>query len=81
MTVKDTDEQQKWGKERATMNEKYLDLEQVAKILGVSERTVLRLLGKKEIKGFKVGRAWRFEQSDIDNYVERQRKKAEESAA
>ncbi len=63
------------------MNEKYLDLEQVAKILGVSERTVLRLLGKKEIKGFKVGRAWRFEQSDIDNYVERQRKKAEESAA
>ena len=29
----------------------FLNLEQVAKILGVSKRTVLRLLEKKEIKG------------------------------
>lgn len=57
----------------------FLNLEQVAKILGVSERTVLRLLDKKEIKGFKVGRAWRFEHSDIEAYVERQRRKAQEA--
>ena len=54
----------------------FLNLEQVAKILGVSKRTVLRLLEKKEIKGFKVGRAWRFEHSDIEEYVEQQRRKA-----
>ena len=53
-----------------------LNLEQVAKILGVSERTVLRLLAAKEIKGFKVGRAWRFEHSDVEEYVEQQRRKA-----
>lgn len=62
------------------MSESFIDLEQVAKILGVSERTVLRLLAKKEIKGFKVGRSWRFAQADIDTYVEQQRKKAEEPA-
>ncbi len=55
----------------------FLNLEQVAKILGVSERTVLRLLAQKEIKGFKVGRAWRFEHSDVEEYVERQRRKAQ----
>jgi excisionase family DNA binding protein len=60
------------------MSESYIDLEQVARILGVSERTVLRLLAKKEITAFKVGRAWRFSQNDVDRYVERQRKKAEE---
>ena len=63
------------------MSENFIDLEQVAKILRVSKRTVLRLLARKEIKGFKVGRAWRFAQSDIDAYVEQQRKKAEEHAA
>ncbi len=55
----------------------FLNLEQVAKILGVSERTVLRLLAQKEINGFKVGRSWRFEHSDIEEYVERQRRKAQ----
>lgn len=59
------------------MPETYLNLEQVANILGVSERTVLRLLDRKEIKGFKVGRRWRFETADIDAYVAQQRKKAE----
>lgn len=63
------------------MSKQFLNLEQVAKMLGVSERTVLRLLDKKELKGFKVGRAWRFEQADIDEYVERQRKKSEEHVA
>lgn len=60
------------------MTETLLTLEQVATILGVSERTVLRLLERRELKGFKVGRKWRFEQSDIDAYVAQQRKKVQE---
>jgi excisionase family DNA binding protein len=71
----------RWKAKENTMNESFLNLEQVAKVLGVSERTVLRLLDKKEIKGFKVGRAWRFAQSDIDEYVEQQRKRAGEPSA
>ena len=59
------------------MTDTFLTLEQVAKALGVSERTVLRLIEKKELHGFKVGRAWRFEQIDLEDYIKRQRQKAE----
>ena len=55
-----------------------LDVKQVRDILHLSERTIFRLIQRKELKGFKVGREWRFEQSDIDNYIERQRKKLDE---
>ncbi len=53
-----------------------LTLKDVMDMLGVSERTVLRLLKAKQLKGFKVGREWRFEDSDIQNYIKRQREKA-----
>lgn len=54
-----------------------LNIKQVQKILDISERTAFRLISSGELKGFKVGREWRFFQSDIDDYIERQRKKAE----
>lgn len=55
-----------------------LNLKQVQEILDISERTAFRLINGGELKGFKVGREWRFFQSDIDDYIERQRKKAED---
>ncbi len=61
------------------MTNKVMTLEDVAKLLEVSERTILRLLDKKELKGFKVGRAWRFEPKDVEDYIERQRRKADEN--
>ncbi len=48
----------------------------VMDMLGVSERTVLRMLKSKQLKGFKVGREWRFEESDIQDYIKQQREKA-----
>ncbi len=54
-----------------------LNVKQAQEILRISERTVFRLIKDGELKGFKVGREWRFEPSDIDAYIERQRKKAE----
>lgn len=54
-----------------------LDVKQVQDILKLSERTVFRLIKQGELKGFKVGREWRFEQGDIDAYIEHQRRKAE----
>lgn len=63
------------------MTEGVMTIEEVARRLRVSQRTVLRLLAKKEIKGYKVGRAWRFEVSDVDRYIEQQRKKAADEAA
>ena len=45
--------------------------------LGISESTLLRLLKNKELKGFKVGRIWKFEESDIEDFIRKQRAKSE----
>ena len=58
---------------------KLLDAKGVQERLGISESTLFRMLKNKELKGFKVGgRAWRFEESDIEEYIKRQRQKAEQ---
>lgn len=54
-----------------------LNAKQVQERLGISESTFLRLLKRKDLKGFKVGREWRFEESDINAYIERQRRRSE----
>jgi excisionase family DNA binding protein len=59
------------------MTEPLIDVKQVQKRLGLSERTIFKLIRENELKGFKVGRAWRFEESDIGEYITRQRIKAE----
>jgi excisionase family DNA binding protein len=59
------------------MTEMLLNIKQVQEILGLSERTVFRLIKNKELQGFKVGREWRFEQKDIDAFITEQRKKAQ----
>lgn len=60
------------------MPEKLLDVKQVRESLGLSERTIFRLIKEGELKGFKVGREWRFTEADITEYFEAQRKKARE---
>jgi excisionase family DNA binding protein len=56
----------------------YMSLEQIAKLLGISERTVVRLIEEGKLVGFKVGRSWRFDQADIDAYVKRQKELAQQ---
>jgi excisionase family DNA binding protein len=53
-----------------------LTVKQVQERLKVSERTVFNLMQRDELHGFKVGKAWRFDESEINEYIERQRKKA-----
>lgn len=50
-----------------------LTMKQVTRQLGISERTVYRLMEEGELNPFKMGKSWRFEQSDIDAYIERLR--------
>jgi len=52
-----------------------LNVKQVQEILGLSERTVFRLIKERALKGFKVGREWRFEESDIRDFIKQQREK------
>ncbi len=55
-----------------------LNVKQVREILDLSERTIFRLISKGKLKGFKAGREWRFEQKDIDAFIEHQRQEAED---
>jgi excisionase family DNA binding protein len=66
------------GGERVYMTKQLLDTKQVQERLGVSERTIFNLLRRGDLKGFKAGRSWRFEESDIEAYIKRQREKAEQ---
>jgi excisionase family DNA binding protein len=54
------------------MPETLLNIEQVAKQLQVSTRTVRRLMDRNDIKGFMIGKRWRFTQSEVDAYVKHQ---------
>jgi len=56
---------------------KIISLEEVAKLLGVSGRTVVRLVEKKELTGFKVGRSWKFDEADVDAYIQKQKQRAQ----
>jgi excisionase family DNA binding protein len=60
------------------MPETLLTIEQVAEQLQVSTRTVRRLMDADQIKGFMVGKRWRFTQSEIDCYLKRQQEVAEQ---
>lgn len=49
-----------------------LEVKDVAQILKVSTRTVIRLAERGELTAFKVGDLWRFRRSDVDDYIEQQ---------
>lgn len=55
-----------------------LEVKDVAKILKVSTRTVIRLAERGELIAFKVGDLWRFRRSDVDDYVVRQIQRRQE---
>lgn len=45
---------------------------EVADYLKVTERTIYRLAGVKQIPAFKVGGSWRFSKADIDEWIKKQ---------
>lgn len=58
--------------------DKILEPKEVAQMLRVSVRTITRLAERGEMKSFKVGDLWRFYQSDVEAYIEAQRRKQQE---
>lgn len=52
-----------------------LEPKEVAQRLRVSVRTVTRLAENGELIGFKVGDRWRFQRSDLEAYIEAQKRK------
>jgi excisionase family DNA binding protein len=47
-------------------------LDEVAAYLKVAKRTAYRLAAARRIPAFKVGGAWRFSRTDIDQWIKRQ---------
>jgi excisionase family DNA binding protein len=46
-----------------------LTIGEVADYLKVTERTIYRLAGAKQIPAFKVGGSWRFSKADIEAWI------------
>lgn len=59
----------------------YLRLKQVAEALGMSERTIYRLVVDGELHGVKTGKAWLFTQADIDGYIEQREQATQQKIA
>ncbi len=60
-----------------------LSANQAGKLLGVSGKTVIRLMEKGAFPGYEIGNAWKFERGDIERYKQSRRFQAnsEEPAA
>ena len=56
------------------MTDEILTLKEVATYLKLAEKTAYRLAGEGKLPGFKVGGSWRFKQSDIESWIEKQHK-------
>ncbi len=54
---------------------------EVADYLKVTERTIYRLAGAKQIPAFKVGGSWRFSKADIDGWIKQQSVTADQNVA
>lgn len=54
----------------------YLNLKQVANHLGVSEKTIYRLVDRGELPAFKVGRQWRFYKQEVESWLRKEKPEA-----
>ena len=63
-----------WAKTMSTSptDNAIMTIGEVADYLKVTERTIYRLAGAKQIPAFKVGGSWRFSKVDIDEWIKRQ---------
>jgi excisionase family DNA binding protein len=68
-------------KEVIYMAGEIFSLEQVAKKLNVSKRTITRQIEAGKLVGFKVGKSWRFRSEALDDYIRGQEATAKEDAA
>lgn len=63
------------------MSEEILTVREVAEFLKVTERTIYRLATEGQIPSFKVGGSWRFQRSDLIQWMNEQAKGQAERGA
>ena len=57
--------------------QKLMTLPEVAEYLRIGQRTAYGWAKSGKLPGFKIGNAWRFDRSDMDKWVEEQKRKTE----
>lgn len=57
-----------------TTNKDIMTMKELADYLKIAEKTAYRFASEKKVPGFKVGNAWRFRKSEIDNWIKKQEK-------
>ena len=53
--------------------DQWLSANEAGNLLGVTGKTVIRMVEKGEITGYRVGNVWRFKRNDIEAYLEAHR--------
>lgn len=59
--------------EDKTRADEMLSATQAGRILGVSGKTVVRMMEAGDFPGFKVGFVWKFRRVDVESYLESRR--------
>ena len=54
------------------MESEIMTMKEVAEYLKINEKTAYRLASEGKLPGFKVGGSWRFRQSDIDDWIDKE---------
>jgi len=61
------------------MDDEILTIQEIAAFLKIKEKTAYDLAAKGKLLGFKVGGAWRFRRSDIEQWIDEQTAQAASS--
>jgi len=68
------------GPSMTTTPDQAMTVRDVAGYLNVDEKTVYRLAKRGDLPGFKVAGAWRFKRSDLDSWIDLQKKAVQTKA-
>lgn len=52
-------------------NNRLMDVDELAGYLGLQKQTIYNWLHKKKISGMKIGKVWRFDKKDIDDWLKK----------
>lgn len=61
-------------------DDRVMTVREVARYLNVDEKTVYRLVARGDLPGFKVAGTWRFKKFDLDDWIDLQKKVAQNRA-
>lgn len=51
------------------MEDRWLSVDEIADHLGIKRDTVYKWIGERQMPGHKIGRLWKFNKQEVDNWV------------